>query len=148
MTWLYGLIALAAFVATEGAAWLVHKYIMHGVLWSWHKSHHSPSHGIFERNDLFNVLFSIPAVGGMVIGLTYKEWYWLFWVGIGITLYGIIYFIFHDIIVHRRIRFNFRPVHPYVRNIIRAHKVHHKSRAREKGEAYGFLYSVKKYTAD
>lgn len=149
MYWSYFLITLIAFIAMEGLAWFVHKYVMHGFLWSWHKSHHSPNEGVFERNDLFAVLFSIPAVGSMIIGLNYREeWYWLFWAGIGITLYGIIYFVFHDVIVHRRIRFNVRPGNPYLRNIIRAHKVHHKNRGRDKGEAFGFLYSAKKYTAE
>jgi beta-carotene 3-hydroxylase len=46
----------------EGVAWLVHRYIMHGLLWHWHKSHHSPSTGFFEKNDLFNIFFSIPAI--------------------------------------------------------------------------------------
>ncbi|QHT66523.1 beta-carotene hydroxylase [Rhodocytophaga rosea] len=149
MYWYYILITLIAFVAMEALAWFMHKYVMHGFMWNWHKSHHSPNEGIFERNDLFAVLFSIPAVGSMMIGLTYREeWYWLFWTGIGITLYGVVYFVFHDIIVHRRIRFNARPGNPYLKNIIRAHKVHHKNRDRNKGEAFGFLYSAKKYTAE
>jgi beta-carotene 3-hydroxylase len=149
MFWFYSLITLISFIAMEGLAWVMHKYVMHGFMWNWHKSHHSHNEGIFERNDLFAVLFSIPAVGSMVAGLTYRaEWYWLLWVGVGISLYGLAYFVFHDIIVHRRIRFNVRPRNPYLKRIIRAHKVHHKNRGREKGEAFGFLYSKKRYTTD
>jgi beta-carotene 3-hydroxylase len=139
------LILTGSFVAMEGAAWLVHKYIMHGIMWNWHQSHHSHSEGIFERNDLFSVIFGLIAVLLIIIGAQTPQYYWLFWVGIGITLYGVAYFIFHDIIVHRRIPMLYRPSHPYLKNLIRAHKVHHKNRNREKGEAFGFLYCTKNY---
>ena len=36
MTWLiYLLITLAAYAGMEFMAWFTHKYVMHGVLWSW-----------------------------------------------------------------------------------------------------------------
>ena len=34
------LIVLGTFIFMEGVAWFTHKYVMHGFLWSWHKSHH------------------------------------------------------------------------------------------------------------
>jgi beta-carotene 3-hydroxylase len=138
-------ILIGSFVAMEGIAWLVHKYIMHGILWNWHQSHHSHSEGFFERNDLFSVIFGVAAVALIVMGAQMPQYYWLLWVGTGMTLYGITYFIFHDIIVHRRIPLWYKPSHPYLKNLIRAHKVHHKNRNRDKGEAYGFLYSTKNY---
>ena len=132
----------------EGVAWFTHKYIMHGFLWSWHKSHHHPYDGVFEKNDLFGFVFSLPAIVTMVVGLSFPEWNWLFWVGCGITGYGIFYVIFHDIIVHRRIKINYRATHPYMKRLIRAHKVHHKVSSKYGAEAFGFLYAPAKYKAD
>ena len=34
------LITLVTFLIMEFVAWAVHKYIMHGFLWSLHKDHH------------------------------------------------------------------------------------------------------------
>lgn len=139
------LILIGSFVAMEGVAWLVHKYIMHGVLWNWHQSHHSHTKDIFEVNDLFSVIFGVTAVVLIIQGARLEQYAWLLWAGIGMSLYGLVYFVFHDIIVHRRVSWLYRPKHPYLKNLIRAHKVHHKNQDREKGEAFGFLYSTKNY---
>jgi len=142
------LIVVATFMAMEGVAWLVHKYVMHGFLWRLHQSHHSPHEGPLERNDLFSVLFAIPAILCFIIGSNNPAFRWLIWVGVGGSLYGFVYFVFHDVIVHRRIKIHFRPANRYLRKIIRAHKVHHKNRNKSNGEAFGFLYSAKDYTSD
>jgi beta-carotene 3-hydroxylase len=139
------LIFLGSFVAMEAVAWLVHKYIMHGIMWNWHQSHHSHTKGIFELNDLFSVIFGLAAILFILIGSNIEQYHRLLWVGLGMSLYGVAYFIFHDIIVHRRIPFLYRPKNPYLRNLIRAHKVHHRNMSRDKGEAFGFLYSTKNY---
>jgi beta-carotene 3-hydroxylase len=99
--WLNIILCVATFFFMEGVAWFSHKYIMHGFLWSWHKSHHHPYQGVLEKNDLFAVVFSIPAIATIFVGLTFSFLYWLFWVGLGITGYGIFYVLFHDILVHR-----------------------------------------------
>ena len=44
-------IVVATFFFMEGVAWFTHKYIMHGVLWSWHKSHHTVHPHKLERNS-------------------------------------------------------------------------------------------------
>jgi len=69
----------------------------------------------------------------------------LFWIGLGITGYGIFYVIFHDIIVHRRIKIPYKATTQYMKRLIRAHKVHHKYTAKDGAEAFGFLYAPKKY---
>ncbi|WP_128545405.1 sterol desaturase family protein [Larkinella soli] len=138
-------IILITFVVMEGVAWWTHKYIMHGFMWRWHHSHHNHHKGVFEKNDLFSALFSGVAVGLVVVGSEVESLWFLAPLGIGVTLYGIFYFIFHDVIVHRRIRVRFKTDHPYLRRIIRAHYVHHKVHKREGAEAFGFLYAPKKY---
>jgi beta-carotene 3-hydroxylase len=136
---------VATFFAMEGAAWATHKYIMHGFLWSWHKSHHSPRHGFFEKNDLFAVVFSIPSIATIVAGFEFEQVGFLKWVGFGILAYGIFYVLFHDILVHRRVKIKFIAKNPYLRRMIRAHKIHHKHLEKEGAEAFGFLYAPKKY---
>lgn len=128
----------------ECIAWATHKYIMHGILWTWHASHHEPYKGFFEKNDLFAVVFSIPAMLAIMGGL-YFSIPWLVCIGAGFTLYGICYILFHDIIVHRRIKIDFKPGWGYMKRLVRAHKIHHKTNTREGGKAFGFFYALPKY---
>ncbi|MDX1903987.1 MAG: sterol desaturase family protein [Thermonemataceae bacterium] len=146
MNWIIGLLlSVATFFFMEGVAWFTHKYVMHGFLWSWHKSHHSPRHGIFEKNDLFAIVFSVPSMLTIVVGFEVPSLAFLKWIGFGILAYGIFYVLFHDILVHRRVKIKFIARNPYLRRMIRAHKVHHKYREKEGAEAFGFLYAPKKY---
>lgn len=144
----YAFLVVAAFLAMEGVAWATHKYIMHGFLWRWHEDHHRPYTGIFEKNDLFGVVFSTPAIAFMMLGLHYRETHlWLFFIGCGITCYGAFYVIFHDIIVHRRIKIKHKATTRYMKRLIRAHKIHHKVSTKYGAESFGFLYAGKKYEA-
>lgn len=145
--WINSLIAVGTFFLMEGVAWATHKYVMHGFLWSWHKSHHAPYAGVLEKNDLFGLVFSIPAMACIMIGIHYNTWHFLLWVGIGITAYGIFYVLFHDVLVHQRIKHGLRPDNKYLRRMVRAHKIHHKCTDKEGAEAFGFLYAPKKYEA-
>lgn len=140
----FALIAIATFFFMEGVAWFTHKYIMHGILWVWHESHHKPHKGFWEKNDLFFILFSMPAVAAFYFGYT-MNWSWLTAIGVGITAYGIFYITFHDIIVHRRVKIKFVAKNRYLQRMIRAHKIHHKHLEKEGAEAFGFLYAPKKY---
>jgi hypothetical protein len=45
------------------------------------KSHHTPYEGIFEKNDLFGLLFGVPAAVGLMIGLEYAPLHFLAWWG-------------------------------------------------------------------
>lgn len=138
-------IVLITFVGMEGVAWWTHKYIMHGFMWRWHHSHHNHHPGFLERNDLFSVVFSLVAVGTVMIGFEIESLWFLAPIGIGVTLYGIFYFIFHDVIVHRRIKIRFNTRNAYLKRIIRAHYIHHRVHKRQGAEAFGFLYAPKKY---
>jgi len=143
--WMNILIVVVCFFGMEGVAWATHKYIMHGLLWSWHKSHHHPYDGVLEKNDLFGIVFSLPAIVCCVVGGSIMEVNWLLYVGLGISSYGLFYVLFHDILVHRRVKHNMRPTHPYMKRLMRAHKIHHKVSTKEGAEAFGFLFAPKKY---
>ncbi len=140
------LLVIGTFFFMEGVAWFTHKYIMHGFLWSWHRSHHKVHNHALEMNDLFALVFSIPSILTIYVGYgNYQEYWWLLYIGIGILCYGIFYFIFHDIIVHRRIKIPFKAKSKYMKRIMRAHYVHHEKHTKEDAEAFGFLYAPKKY---
>ncbi|MDI9356153.1 MAG: sterol desaturase family protein [Chitinophagaceae bacterium] len=139
------ILVVLSFLGMEFVAWFTHKYIMHGFLWSWHHSHHKVHTHTLERNDLFAIVFSIPSITCIYIGVYYAELYWVLAIGIGIFLYGVFYLIFHDIIVHRRIPIRFKTQNKYMKRIMNAHYTHHKTHTKEGAEAFGFLYAPKKY---
>lgn len=142
---LCALISIGMFLFWEFIAWFTHKYIMHGFLWVWHKSHHTVHNHALERNDLFAVVFSIPSIGLFIISTTAYPSPYLFSMGLGILFYGIFYLIFHDIIVHQRLRWRPERRSRYLQRMINAHYVHHSKHSKEGCEAFGFLYAPKKY---
>ena len=54
---------LAGLVGMEVVAYLTHKYLMHGWLWSLHESHHVPHDHALEKNDWFGFFFALPSIG-------------------------------------------------------------------------------------
>ena len=146
MSWIINaLLVIGTFLFMEFVAWATHKYVMHGFLWTWHRSHHKVHPHKLERNDLFALVFSIPSILLIVLGYELQQYPWLKFVGFGVLAYGIFYFIFHDIIVHRRIDVGFKAKSNYMKRIMNAHYHHHKFHDKGGAEAFGFLYAPKKY---
>ncbi|AWW30886.1 fatty acid hydroxylase [Echinicola strongylocentroti] len=131
------------FVIMEVTGWGIHKYLMHGVFWEIHKTHHEPTKGYFEKNDLFSVLFGSVSVILMMVG--FDELDYRFWLGIGISVYGMCYFFFHDVIIHRRIKWLKRPEKGLWRGMVRAHQDHHANNKKEGSEAFGLFMVPFKY---
>ncbi len=139
------LIVLATTILMEGATWLIHKYVMHGILWVLHKDHHDHSTpGAFEKNDYFFVIFAIPTILLMYFG-SLQGFNYIFFIGLGIMLYGMAYFFVHDIFIHQRIKIFSKTQNPYFLALRRAHKQHHKHIGKEDGECFGFLFVPIKY---
>lgn len=139
------LIVLVFFIGMEGVAWVSHKYIMHGILWSFHRDHHHKTHqGSLERNDFFFLIFAIPGIICLLAGTAGHISFCLF-AGIGITLYGACYFFIHDIFIHQRLKFLRKSQNRYLAGIRRAHKIHHKHTGKENGECFGMLWIPRKY---
>lgn len=139
------LILIIVFICMEGATWLIHKYVMHGFLWFLHRDHHDHSQdGALERNDLFFVIFATPAIILLYQGVQ-RDFNYLFFIGLGITIYGMAYFFVHDIFIHQRAPVLSKVQSPYLRAIRRAHKQHHKHLGKEEGECFGFLWVPMKY---
>lgn len=144
---LYTGVTLATIATMEFVAWFAHKYIMHGWLWNWHEDHHKPhfeKEGFFEKNDLFFLVFAIPSALSYIIGSSTSH-FWLFFVGVGISIYGLIYFLIHDVYIHQRFKWFRQLDNKYSRGILRAHGAHHAKHTKEDCESFGLLVVDKKY---
>ena len=130
------LIVVAMVVAMEGIAWAAHKYIMHGWGWAWHRDHHEPHNNMLERNDLFGVVGAIVATALFTYGYFYSLPLW--WAAMGITVYGVIYTVIHDGLVHQRY-FRWVPKRGYAKRLVQAHKLHHATVGKEGGVSFGFV---------
>jgi beta-carotene 3-hydroxylase len=138
-------ITVVTFLIMEGITWLTHKYVMHGFLWYLHKDHHQPKYqNVFEKNDAFFVIFAIPSILLFYFGVN-PELNYLFFIGLGIMLYGLAYFFVHDILIHQRLKWFKKTNIKYLQGLRKAHKIHHKHLDKEDGECFGMLNVPKKY---
>jgi beta-carotene 3-hydroxylase len=138
------LIACITFVLMESVAWFTHKYVMHGFLWTLHSDHHTGKEGFFEKNDAFFLIFAVPGASFSILGAL-NGYSYLFFIGLGITLYGLAYFWVHEIFIHQRFKLFRDTQSPYLLAIRRAHKMHHKHLGKEHGECFGMLFVPFKY---
>ena len=137
-------IVIITFFIMEAVAWATHKYLMHGLLWRLHEDHHVVDRNkVFQKNDFFFLIFAIPSMILIYIGYEYNNLCIFF--GLGIALYGLGYFIVHEIIIHQRLPFFKRSNHPYIRAIRMAHKVHHKTLGKYGASSFGMLIVSRKY---
>jgi len=140
-------ITLAAVGGMEFVAWFAHKYIMHGFLWKWHEDHHKKDHlsgSWWEKNDRFFLVFATPGITCLFAG-TFTAYWQLFYIGLGITIYGLIYFLIHDVYIHRRFKWFKQLDSPYSRAILRAHGAHHAKVTKEDCESFGLLVVASKF---
>jgi len=134
----------------ELVAWSSHKYVMHGFLWKWHKDHHrldnmaSTPEKIesqrFEKNDLFFIIYALPAIVLLIIGISGNNLY-LISLSVGITLYGLTYFLIHDMVIHKRLNTSLFDSwkNRYLKAIIKAHSAHHHAKTKQDFHNYGLL---------
>jgi len=145
MNWLsFILITLLTFILMEGITWLTHRYVMHGFLWYLHEDHHQKGTGFFEKNDAFFLIFAVPSWLCIMLGLQ-NQLYWVAAIGSGIAMYGLAYFIVHEVIIHQRFKWFTRSNNSYIRTIRWAHKMHHKHLGKQESESFGMLIVAKKY---
>lgn len=131
-------IALFTVVLMEAVAYTVHRYVMHGIGWSLHRSHHQPGPGPFEANDLFGLFFAVISLA-LILGSAWHEP--TYWIGIGMALYGLLYALLHDGLVHRRFPFVRPPRSGFLLRLVKAHHIHHAVKTRRGAVSFGFLYA-------
>lgn len=138
------LIVLATVVAMEGVAWASHKYVMHGFGWAWHRDHHEPHDRMLEKNDGFALVGAGLSIAMFALGspLVMGEGAWWpgTWIGLGVLVYGVIYTLVHDGLVHQRY-FKWVPKRGYARRLVQAHKLHHATVGKEGGVSFGFVFA-------
>jgi beta-carotene 3-hydroxylase len=146
----YLVIVIATFLFMEFVAWFTHKYIMHGFLWILHKDHHLQTPGFFQKNDSFFLIFAIPSWLFIMFGAM-NNFDFMFFIGIGILLYGIAYFLVHEVLIHKRFKklrkilFSKIEKSNYLKVLLKAHHMHHKHITKDDGESFGMLIVSKKY---
>ena len=122
---LYALgLVISGFVGTEIFSIFLHRYIFHGLLWRVHKSHHEPRQGVFEDNDLFSLFFASISIALIALGFFEPAYRPRFFVGMGISVYGAIYFVVHDLMAHKRY-FPMKASNPVLAGLVKAHRRHH-----------------------
>jgi beta-carotene 3-hydroxylase len=142
---LFGLVLVGSFVAMEVMAALTHRYVMHGVLWSWHEDHHVPRHTTFQKNDRFALMFAIPSWLMIMNGMQSGPWNVATAIGFGILLYGIVYTLVHENLIHGRFPWRVRSRFWYFQALREAHAVHHRKQTREDCENFGMLVVPLRY---
>jgi beta-carotene 3-hydroxylase len=132
------LIVLGTVLAMEAVAWASHKYVMHGFAWAWHRDHHEPDGGAFERNDRFALVGAALSIALFALGRA--GWWPGTWLGLGVLIYGGIYTLVHDGLVHQR-WFRWVPRRGYARRLVQAHKLHHATATKHGGVSFGFVFA-------
>ena len=139
----FGLLVVAAFVVMEVASYVLHRFVFHGVLWRIHRTHHDPAHGHgkgIEWNDLFSVGFAALSMGLLWAGRADPLASTAFPLGVGIAVYGLLYFVLHDLYAHGRLGPKKTTVSA-AQAVKRAHGRHHQSLSKVGQEPYGlFLF--------
>lgn len=129
---------VVGFAAMEPVTYLVHRFVMHGRLWSLHASHHVQRPSRWERNDWFPVMFASIVMLAMAIGFNVGGADVIVPAAVGTTLYGLVYASVHDLYTHRRFGLMRRRIAVF-EPLARAHRVHHQ----HGGEPYGMLLPLK-----
>lgn len=140
----YSLTVIATFFFMEFMAWFTHKYIMHGIMWYFHRDHHQHEPGFFEKNDVFFLIFAIPSWLCIMLGMMNANYYSVA-IGAGIAVYGLSYFLMHDVFIHQRFKWFRNTNNSYLLALRKAHKIHHKHLGKEDGEVFGMLIVPIKY---
>jgi beta-carotene 3-hydroxylase len=88
-------------------------------------------------------MFAIPSAWLIILGAANYDW--RFFAGIGIALYGLAYFLVHDVFVHQRVKWLRVARSRYFKAMRKTHHLHHEVHTKEGAEAFGFLFVPKKY---
>lgn len=136
---------ISTFVLMEVAAYLLHKHVMHGFMWSLHYDHHVRNKDRkWEKNDFFALVFAVPSfcfiLFDSLLGIPSVGA-----IGFGIMAYGFAYFLVHEVIIHRRIVLFSRLNNWYIEALNAAHKVHHACQEKENSHSLGMLVVPWKY---
>lgn len=140
-------LTILGFVVMEFFSYAVHRWLFHGVLWRIHRTHHEANKFPLELNDVFSLAFGLASVGLMVFAEKPLLDSISFPIGLGIALYGFVYFITHDFFTHRRF-LPFKSNNKVLLTIRAAHQRHHQTAEKLGLEPFGlFFFDYIKFAA-
>jgi beta-carotene 3-hydroxylase len=129
----------------EAFSYFIHRFLFHGVLWKIHITHHTPRRFPFELNDVFSIFFAAVSIGLMIFAERPLMGSIAFPIGFGIALYGVFYFIIHDLFTHRRF-LPFNSKNKLFLTIRAAHQSHHQTTEKKGIEPFGlFVFDYGKF---
>ena len=138
-------LTILSFGVMEVFSYAVHRWLFHGVLWRIHQTHHQSNKFFLELNDVFSIVFALVSIGLMLFAEKPLLDSLAFPVGLGIAIYGFVYFITHDFFTHRRF-FAFKSTNKILLTIRRAHQRHHQTTERTGIEPFGlFVFDYAKF---
>ena len=141
----FTLLIILGFVGLEIFSYIIHRWVFHGFLWLIHESHHIATKGAFELNDIFSLGFAVISVLLITFSQNPKLESFAFPIGLGIAIYGIIYFVIHDLFTHRRF-LPFGSENNVLLTIRAAHQKHHQTADKSGIEPYGlFVFNFTKF---
>ena len=129
----------------ECITWCTQKFVMHGFLRYLHEDHHQPKYAnVFERNDILFVIFAVPSILLIYFG-GQTNFDYRFFIGLGIFVYGLSYFLVHDLMIYQRFKIFKNTKNKYLLGLRKGDKVHHKHIGKEQGKCFGMLFAPYKY---
>ena len=133
-------LTILGFIGLEIFSYGAHRWLFHGFLWRVHVTHHTPRKDWFELNDIFSLIF-----GSVSVFFILSQNSVLLPIGLGIVIYGFVYFITHDLFTHRRF-LPFKSKNKILLKIRAAHQNHHQSIEKQGLEPFGlFFFNYKKF---
>jgi beta-carotene 3-hydroxylase len=138
-------LTILGFICVEIFSYVVHRWLFHGVLWRVHQTHHVARKGAFELNDLFSVIFAAASILLIIFAEKPLLDSISFPIGLGIAIYGAVYFVAHDLFTHRRFS-PFNSNNKLLLTIRAAHQKHHQTAEKRGIEPFGlFIFDYAKF---
>jgi len=136
---------ILGFIGLEIFSYVAHRWLFHGVLWRVHQTHHLPRKGFFELNDVFSLIFAFASMSLMFFAEKPFLESVSFPIGLGIAIYGALYFVAHDLFTHRRF-LPFSSTNKMLLTIRAAHQRHHQTTAKRGIEPFGlFIFNYAEF---
>ncbi len=124
--WIFVAVTAVAAVAMEPISAGIHRWFGHGPGWALHRSHHEDELVGFEANDVIPVVSALLTMLAFWVGVTVPGAGLAVPLALGATIYGMAYFVLHDLYIHRRL-----PLLPerveWLEPIRQAHLDHHRT---------------------
>jgi beta-carotene 3-hydroxylase len=138
-------LTILGFVGLEIFSYAVHRWLFHGVLWRVHQTHHVVRKCWFELNDLFSGIFASASILLIIFAEKPLLTSISFPIGLGIAIYGAVYFVAHDLFTHHRF-LPFNSTNKLLLTIRAAHQKHHQSAEKYGLEPFGlFVFDYAKF---